>query len=142
MNSTASTSSSAAAALALLEDSDRELQTYALQTLVKLVDNAWHEIADSASRLETLYEDASFGDRKLAALVASRLYYHLGDLDDALTFALGAEELFDFSSGGQFEQTIIGASRSLPFANVQPRASTSTSSSGRIRMRRRRRTRD
>ncbi len=44
---------------------------------------------------ETLYEDPAFPDRKLAALVASKVYFHLGEFDDALTFALGAGELFD-----------------------------------------------
>lgn len=105
----ASSSASAASALALLQDDDRELQSYALHTLIKLVDTTWHEIADSSSRLEVLYEDASFADRKLAALVASRLYYHLGDLDDALAFALGAEDLFNVGSNDEFAQTIIGA---------------------------------
>ena len=100
---------SASGVLALLQDSDSEVVAYALHQLATLVDVFWADIADSASRLEILYEDASFADRQLAALVAARLYYHLGDLDDALTFALGAGDLFDVTADDQFVQTIICA---------------------------------
>jgi len=100
---------SASGVLALLEDSDNEIVSYALHQLASLVDVFWADVADSASRLEILYEDAAFADRQLAALVAARLYYHLGDLDDALTFALGAGDLFEVTSDDQFVQTIICA---------------------------------
>lgn len=120
-----------AGALALLEDADRDVQSWALNQLLAHVDVFWADIADSASRLEILYEDAAFADRKLAALVAARLYYHLGDLDDALTFALGAEDLFDVTVDDQFVQTIICASiwrvETLPlFALWRPWGSSET----------------
>ena len=57
-----------------------------------------------------LYEDASFPARDLAALVASKVYYHLGDLDAALTFALGAGKLFDVGNAqDQYVETILCA---------------------------------
>lgn len=39
---------------------------------------------------EILYEDKNFGYCELAALVASKVYYHLGAFEESLSFALGA----------------------------------------------------
>ena len=50
------------------------------------------------TRSEALYESASFPERELAALVASKVYYHLEEFDDALKFALGAGQRFDVAS--------------------------------------------
>ena len=36
------------------------------------------------------------------------MFYHLGDLDDALTYALGAGSLFDVSHKSEYVQTILG----------------------------------
>ena len=56
---------------------------------------------------ELLYEDPKFSQRELAALVASKVYYHLGDYDDSVDFALRAGKLFDTSSKDEYIQTII-----------------------------------
>ncbi len=37
-----------------------------------------------------------------------QVFYHLGDLDDALTYALGAGSLFDVNSSAEYVQTILG----------------------------------
>jgi 26S proteasome regulatory subunit N2 len=37
-----------------------------------------------------------------------QVFYHLGDLDDALTYALGAGSLFDVKGSGEYVQTILG----------------------------------
>jgi 26S proteasome regulatory subunit N2 len=55
-----------------------------------------------------LYEDSSFQSRLAAALLASKVYYHLGEYEDSLSFALAADSLFDISSSDQFVETIIG----------------------------------
>lgn len=101
----------AAAILALLEDdSDRTIQSYALQRLHDNVHLHWAEMSNDITRIEELYEDESFPDRQLAALVASKVYYHLGALDEALTFALGAGNLFNVDDvQDQYVETIIGA---------------------------------
>lgn len=39
---------------------------------------------------------------------AAQVFYHLGDLDDALTYALGAGALFDVGSRTEYVQTILG----------------------------------
>ena len=46
--------------------------------------------------------------RQSAALVASKVYYHLGSYEDSLTYALGAGPLFDVTrSDSQYVETII-----------------------------------
>jgi hypothetical protein len=37
-----------------------------------------------------------------------QVFYHLGDLDDALSYALGAGSLFDVASTSEYVQTILG----------------------------------
>jgi len=66
-----------------------------------------------------LYEDEKFPQRQLAALVLSKVccslserahyqvYFHLGEYNEALSFALGAGKLFDLSAKTEFVETII-----------------------------------
>ncbi|KAJ3350230.1 proteasome regulatory particle base subunit [Allomyces javanicus] len=98
---------SAGGLIALLEEHDDALKHYALQNLDTLVDQFWAEIADSLAHIEILFEDTKFQYRQLAALVAAKVYYHLGEFDDSVTFALGAGELFDLNAQSQFVETII-----------------------------------
>ena len=56
---------------------------------------------------EALYEDETFPERELAALVASKVYYHLQEYNESMVFALGAGKLLNLDKGGEFEQTII-----------------------------------
>lgn len=59
------------------------------------------------SSSEALYEDEMFPHRELAALLASKVFYHLGELADSLTYALGAGPLFDVNEDSEFVQTIL-----------------------------------
>jgi hypothetical protein len=59
------------------------------------------------NRSEILYENESFKQRQLAALVASKVYYHLGEYEEALSFALGAGKLFDTALKTEYVDTII-----------------------------------
>ncbi|ORZ39808.1 armadillo-type protein [Catenaria anguillulae PL171] len=93
--------------VALLSEHDDTLKHHALTHLDTLVDQFWAEIADSLADIEVLYENKAFQHRHLAALVAAKVYYHLGDFDDSLTFALGAGPLFDLAAKSQFVETII-----------------------------------
>lgn len=43
-----------------------------------------------------------------AARDAAQVFYHLGELDDALTYALGAGSLFDLTEQSEYVQTILG----------------------------------
>jgi len=60
---------------------------------------------------EALYEDESFPERELAALVASKTYYQLQEYNESMVFALGAGKLFEIDNPGEYEDTIIGMSR-------------------------------
>lgn len=56
---------------------------------------------------EILHEDKGFVQHDLAALVASKVYYHLGAFEDSLTYALGAGDLFDVNARNEYVDTII-----------------------------------
>lgn len=98
---------SAAGIVALLDEQEPELQSYALKRLDSLVHQFWAEIADAISKIEILYEDERFPDRHLAALVASKIYFHLGEHDEALMFALGAGALFDVEVKDEYVDTVV-----------------------------------
>eukprot|EP00798_Chlamydomonas_sp_ICE-L_P002207 gene2207-33767_t len=99
--------SSAAGLLSLLEEDHDDIKRYALQNLDKVVHDFWFQISGSIASVEALYEDEDFAQRELAALVASKVFYHLGELDDALTYALGAGDLFDVNDQSEYVQTLI-----------------------------------
>lgn len=67
---------------------------------------------------EALYEDESFPERELAALVAAKVYYHLQEYNESMVFALGAGKLFKLENCGEFEETIIGNFGSTPPTDV------------------------
>jgi len=115
---------SAGGILALLQDnpdvkqgssSDEEIKLkvqltqFALRKLDLIVDEFWAEISDSIQTIEVVYEDKMYPNeiRQLAALVASKVYYHLGSYEDSLSYALGAGPLFDVTHGSQYVETII-----------------------------------
>lgn len=56
---------------------------------------------------EILFERKDFVERELAALVASKVYYHLGVFDESLTFALGAGQKLDVNGSSEYVETII-----------------------------------
>lgn len=56
---------------------------------------------------EALYEDESFPERQLAALVLAKVYFHLQAYNESMTFALAAGPLFKLDKPGEFEETII-----------------------------------
>jgi 26S proteasome regulatory subunit N2 len=55
-----------------------------------------------------LSEDEEFGQRQLAALLASKVFFYLGDLTSSLTSALAAGSLFDVSDDSDYTQTLLG----------------------------------
>lgn len=99
--------SSAAGLLALLEEEDDALRLHALKQLNQVVHDHWFQISSSISSVEGLFEDEDFSHRQLAALLASKVFYHLGELDDALTYALGADTLFDINEKSEYVQTLL-----------------------------------
>ncbi|KAI3340107.1 armadillo-type protein [Ustulina deusta] len=93
--------------LALLADEEVELKVFALQTLNEDIDTVWFEVAPAVTDIEALFEDESFPERKLAALVLSKVYFHLQAYDESMFFALAAGDLFKLDTPGEFEETII-----------------------------------
>jgi len=86
-----------------------QLTQFALRKLDMVVDEFWAEISDSIQTIEVVYEDKMYPSevRQLAALVASKVYYHLGSYEDCLSYALGAGPLFDLTQDTQYVETII-----------------------------------
>ncbi|KAI8467935.1 MAG: 26S proteasome regulatory subunit [Monoraphidium minutum] len=99
--------SSAAGLLTLLEEDNDTLKQYALTNLDKVVHDYWFQISPSIASVEALYEDESFKNRELAALIASKVFYHLGELDSALTYALGAGSFFDVNEDSEYVRTLV-----------------------------------
>ncbi|KAI0002359.1 26S proteasome regulatory complex, non-ATPase subcomplex, Rpn2/Psmd1 subunit [Xylariaceae sp. FL0662B] len=93
--------------LAFLSDEEPELKVFALQTLNDDIDTVWFEVAGALGHIEALFEDESFPERKLAALVLAKVYYHLQAYDESMRFALAAGDLFKLDTPGEFEETII-----------------------------------
>ena len=99
--------STASGLLAMLQEQHPALKLHALKNLNVLVDHFWPEISTNISAIESLYEDDTFHERQLAALVASKVFYYLGELNDSLTYALGAGPLFDVSEDTEYVQTLV-----------------------------------
>ena len=93
--------------LAMLEEEQNEIKAHALQKIDAVVPDFWAEISEALPDIESLHEDEDFPQRKLAALVASKVYYFLGELGDALTYALGADTLFDVDAGTEYSETLL-----------------------------------
>ncbi|EDQ88303.1 uncharacterized protein MONBRDRAFT_32955 [Monosiga brevicollis MX1] len=98
---------SAGGALALLHDDDQQLQEFGIEKLLELVDDFWAEIADDIATIEELYENEMFPKRDKAALLAAKVYYHLGAMADSLRFAMHAGKAFDLSEQSLFVNTLI-----------------------------------
>ncbi|XP_037945332.1 26S proteasome non-ATPase regulatory subunit 1 isoform X2 [Teleopsis dalmanni] len=98
---------SAAGIISLLDEPIADLKVFALKKLDFIVDEFWPEISESIEKIEMLHEDRSFPENKLAGMVASKVFYHLGSFEDALTYALGAGDLFDVNARNEYTETII-----------------------------------
>ncbi|KAK7611976.1 26S proteasome-like protein regulatory subunit rpn2 [Phyllosticta paracitricarpa] len=98
---------SAAGLVGFLSEPDNDLRSFALHRLNEEIDLLWPEIAGSVGQIEALYEDESFPERELAALVAAKVYYQLQEYNESMVFALGAGKLFSIDNAGEFEDTIV-----------------------------------
>ncbi|KAK5257589.1 proteasome regulatory particle base subunit [Cryomyces antarcticus] len=109
---------SAAGLVGFLSEPDHDLQAFALQRLNENIGAVWMEVSASIGKIEALYEDESFPERELAALVAAKVYYQLQEYNESMVLALGAGNLFKLDQPGEFEDTIIASLASLrtPFS--------------------------
>ncbi|KIJ68554.1 hypothetical protein HYDPIDRAFT_146808 [Hydnomerulius pinastri MD-312] len=105
--------SSAAGVLALLSEPDLVFKQHALKALNPLVPQFWAEISEHIALIESLYESDELPKeaRDVAALLASKVYYYLGEYDEALSFALGAGSAFQAESraysSGEYVETVV-----------------------------------
>ncbi|KAL0904752.1 hypothetical protein M5K25_026900 [Dendrobium thyrsiflorum] len=99
--------SSAGGLLAMLNEDHPALKLHALHKLNSLVNLFWPEISSSVPTIESLYEDEKFEQRQLAALVVSKVFYYLGELNDSLSYALGAGPMFDVSEDSDYAHTLL-----------------------------------
>ncbi|KAF9229179.1 26S proteasome regulatory complex non-ATPase subcomplex Rpn2/Psmd1 subunit [Gyrodon lividus] len=105
--------SSAAGVLALLSEPDPVFKQHALKSLHPLVPQFWPEVSEHIALIESFYESEQLSKdaRDLAALLASKVYYYLGEYDEALSFALGAGSAFQVESrehtSGEYVETIV-----------------------------------
>jgi 26S proteasome regulatory subunit N2 len=101
--------SSARSFISLLSEPSVELQQAGVNQLLKIVDDFWFELFGDISRLEGLAEDSSFPGANHASLIVSKIYYHLGELPDALHYALGGLDLLDFTATDLYTKTIVAS---------------------------------
>ncbi|KAJ0555249.1 putative armadillo-like helical, 26S proteasome regulatory subunit RPN2 [Helianthus annuus] len=99
--------SSAGGLLAMLNEPHPSLKLHALSNLNAFVDHFWPEISTSVPIIESLYEDEEFDQRQLAALLVSKVFYYLSELNDSLSYALGAGSLFDVSEDSDYVHTLL-----------------------------------
>uniref|UniRef100_A0A8D2ZIE6 26S proteasome non-ATPase regulatory subunit 1 n=1 Tax=Scophthalmus maximus TaxID=52904 RepID=A0A8D2ZIE6_SCOMX len=93
--------------ISLLDEEEPQLKEFALQKLDTIVNDFWAEISGSVDKIEVLYEDETFRSRAFAALVASKVFYHLGAFEESLNYALGAGDLFNVTDDSEYVETII-----------------------------------
>lgn len=98
---------SAAGIISLLDEEEPQLKEFALHKLNSVVNDFWAEISESVDKIEVLYEDETFRSRAFAALVASKVFYHLGAFEESLNYALGAGDLFNVVDSSEYVETII-----------------------------------
>ncbi|KAE8714553.1 26S proteasome non-ATPase regulatory subunit 1-like protein A [Hibiscus syriacus] len=125
--------SSAGGLLAMLNESNPQLKLHALSNLVEFVDQFWPEISTSVPIIESLYEDEEFGQhqRQLAALLVSKVFYYLGELNDSLSYALGAGPLFDVSEDSDYVHTLL-AKAVDEYASFRSKAAESSDEAARV----------
>ncbi|XP_047062676.1 26S proteasome non-ATPase regulatory subunit 1 homolog A-like [Lolium rigidum] len=119
------TVSSASGILAMLQEPAEELKLHALASLNAVVHLFYPEISTSIPTIESLYEDEEFDQRQLAALVVSKVFYYLGELNDSLSYALGAGPLFDVSEDSDYAHALLAKALD-EYASFKTRASKAT----------------
>lgn len=123
--------SSAAALLAMLSENHPSLKLHALSNLNAFAQFFWPEISTSIPLIESLYEDEEFSQRALAALVVSKVFYFLGELNDSLAYALGAGSQFDVSEDSDYVRTLLDKAID-EYASLRNKAAESSEEAAKI----------
>uniref|UniRef100_A0A5S6QF14 26S proteasome non-ATPase regulatory subunit 1 n=1 Tax=Trichuris muris TaxID=70415 RepID=A0A5S6QF14_TRIMR len=83
---------SAAKLIGQLEEGNDEMRMKTLEDIHNVVDVLWPEISLLVEKIEKWAANSSFKGMKMASLVASKVHYYSGSEDDALIFALDAQQ--------------------------------------------------
>ncbi|EGB05696.1 hypothetical protein AURANDRAFT_54482 [Aureococcus anophagefferens] len=94
------------ALVAVLLEKSPVLRKTAIQRLYSIVDQCWSEISDAIPLIEELSEDENFESHEIAAAVASKIFFHLEEYDDALRLALGAGRHFDVGARTEYVEML------------------------------------
>ena len=96
--------------LALLRETDPIILQYALTRLVAVVDEFWCEMSSDLAVFEELFDSTDLPQttREVAALLTSQVYFHLGEYDESVHFALSAGKQFHSASRSLYVDTILG----------------------------------
>ncbi|GFE54484.1 26S proteasome regulatory protein [Babesia ovis] len=99
--------SSADSVIALLSERDDASRELGLRQLDVLVDKFWPEIADSLELIHHLHNDTKFHAQDFAALVLSKVYFHLNNYSKALQYALAAGDHFNLQESSEYVNIIV-----------------------------------
>lgn len=84
---------------------------YALEFLLSIVPQFWAEISEELPYIESLadpqFSELPVDSRPLAALLCSKVFFYLGERDEAVEFALRAAAAFEKEPYAEFKETII-----------------------------------
>jgi 26S proteasome regulatory subunit N2 len=97
----------AAAFVSLLEEPSNDLVLFSLKALDSIVHHFWADIADALPKITSLTQNEQSEHRQYANLLASKVHYHLNNMDLSLQYALGAGSLVDITANDEFVQTLI-----------------------------------
>jgi len=97
----------AAALMSMLEEPSPEMVLFSLKTLDSIVHHFWADIADALPKIIALSKSEHAEHRQHANLLASKVYYHLNNMEKSLEYALGAGSLVDISANDEFIQTLV-----------------------------------
>ena len=83
--------------LALLTENKIDIQVRGIKLLEDIIDREWPQIADDLTQITKLAKNREFPACKRAAILASKTYYNLGNLDLAVEYAILADTEFNTS---------------------------------------------
>lgn len=72
-----------------------------------VVNDFWAEISQSVEKIEVLCEEEGFQTQHFAALMTSKVFYHLGFFEESLNYALGEDHFFNVSDNSEYVETIV-----------------------------------
>jgi len=92
--------------LSLLTEKDSSYRVRGITLLESIVDREWPQIAEEMTLITSLATNESFEAHENASKLASKIYYYLGQLDQAVKFAILAGSSFDVTEKDDFTQSV------------------------------------